>query len=129
VTEPSYLLDSNVCIYILGDARSAPALRLGKCKPGEAAASAVTYAEVIRGIPLQDDAAAAALDAFFRIVPVLPFDGPAARCYASIPFKRGTFDRLIVAHALARDMILVTANLKDFSYVPELKLEDWTMPG
>ena len=128
MSELSYLLDSNICIYILGDARSASALRLGACRPGEAAASAITYAEVIRGLRLRDATASAALDAFFRIVPILPFDEAAARSYGSIPFKRGTFDRLIAAHALALDVTFVTRNVRDFRDVPGLKLEDWTVP-
>ena len=127
MTEPSYLLDSNICIYILADATSPAALRLGKCRPGEAVTSAVAFAEVIRGVPLNDAGAMTALDAFFRIVPVLPFDETAARCYASIPFKRGKFDRLIAAHALALDATFVTSNLRDFRDVPGLKVEDWTI--
>ena len=127
MTEPSFLLDSNICIHILGDANSAAALRLGKCRPGEAAASAVAFAEVVRGVPLNDPAAMRALNAFFRIVPVLSFDEAAARCYGSIPFKRGKFDRLIAAHALALNATFVTSNVRDFRDVPGLKVEDWTI--
>ena len=34
-------------------------------------------------------------------------------------------DTLIAAHALALDAILVTHNVKEFSPVPELRVEDW----
>jgi tRNA(fMet)-specific endonuclease VapC len=37
----------------------------------------------------------------------------------------GTMDLRIAAIALARDATLVTANLNDFSRVPELKVENW----
>jgi tRNA(fMet)-specific endonuclease VapC len=34
-------------------------------------------------------------------------------------------DMLIAAHALATDSILVTDNIKEFSRVPGLKIENW----
>lgn len=62
----------------------------------------------------------------FEIVPALPFDASAARAYLNVPFKRGRFDRLIAAHALALGLTLVTSNIDDFIDVPGLKVEDWT---
>jgi tRNA(fMet)-specific endonuclease VapC len=37
----------------------------------------------------------------------------------------GANDMLIAAHALATDSILVTDNVKEFSRVPGLKIENW----
>ncbi len=37
----------------------------------------------------------------------------------------GPNDLFIAAHALALDATLVTANLREFSRVPGLKIEDW----
>jgi hypothetical protein len=34
-------------------------------------------------------------------------------------------DTVIAAHALARNLLLVTNNQKEFSRVPELKIENW----
>lgn len=67
-----------------------------------------------------------ALNRFLAEFPVLPFDEPAGRAYAQVPFRRGKLDRLIAAHALALDIILVTNNVRDFADVPGLKAEDWT---
>jgi tRNA(fMet)-specific endonuclease VapC len=58
-------------------------------------------------------------------VPVLPFDAAAAEVYARLPFRRGSFDRLIAAHALALDLVLVTDNVADYADVPGLKVENW----
>ena len=124
--EPAFLLDSNICIYILTDARSVAAERLGACRPGSVVASAIAYAEVVRGIPGLDAGGWSKLDAFFRRVPIMPFDDQAARAYAAIPFKRGTFDRLIAAHALALGLTVVTNNERDYADVPGLKIENWT---
>jgi tRNA(fMet)-specific endonuclease VapC len=120
VAEPAFLLDSNICIYVLGDAASAAAIRLSECVPGSAVTSAIVHAELLRKAP-----EAADFEAFFDVVPVLPFDSAAARAYAAIPFKRGTFDRLIGAHALSRGLTLVTNNVRDYDDIPGLRLENW----
>ena len=48
------------------------------------------------------------------------------RGVCALPFARHRFDRLIAAHALALDLTLVTANVRDFYDLPGLKVEDWT---
>ena len=64
---------------------------------------------------------------FFSRIPILPFDRQAAIAYAQLPFRRGSFDRLIAAHALAGGLTLVTNNERDFAGVADLKLENWTI--
>jgi tRNA(fMet)-specific endonuclease VapC len=39
--------------------------------------------------------------------------------------KRDQLDKLIAAHAIALDAILVTNNEKDFARYPSLKMENW----
>ncbi len=58
---------------------------------------------------------------------MLDFDFEAAQTYVNLPFKRASYDRLIAAHALARDLIVVTDNERDFADVPGLKVENWTV--
>jgi tRNA(fMet)-specific endonuclease VapC len=125
VTEARFLLDSNICIYILRDAASLPALKVQDCAREEVVTSAVVFAEVMRGID-PSPRAVEVVDAFFRMVEVLPFDQAAALAYAEIPFRRGRFDRLIAAHALAAGLTLVTNNEADFADVPGLRVENWT---
>lgn len=127
MADPVYLLDSNICIYVLKDAASAAALRLGECAPGAAVTSAIAYAEVMRGVPNDPDSMAKA-QALFQVVPALPFDAAAASAYARVPFRRGTFDRLIAAHALSLGLAVVTSNVRDYADVRDLKVEDWTAP-
>ena len=62
---------------------------------------------------------------FVGAIPVVPFDETAARAYARVPFRRGKLDRLIAAHALGLDAILITNNEGDFADVPGLKVENW----
>lgn len=125
MTDPIFLLDSNICIYVLRDADCAAARRLGRCEPGTVVASAITFGEVALGIDSASAEQMATLDALFRVIPVIPFGQAAALVYARLPFRRGTFDRLIAAHALALDVTIVTNNVDDFTDVPGLRVENW----
>ncbi len=124
MTEARFLLDSNICISVLEDAGSPAAVRLGDLEPGEAVTSAIAYVEVLRGLSGPNRQAGALL-AFFRLVPVLPFDDRAASEFASLPFQRARFDRLIAAHALSLGVTLVTNNERDFTDIEGLKVENW----
>ena len=128
MTEPVFLLDTNICIYFLQDASSPAASRLANCTPGSVAASTVTLAELLRGPRAHETAALEAIKAMFEAIRLLPFDEEAARAYARVPFRRGTFDRLIAAQALSRDLILVTNNERDFADLTGLRIENWARP-
>jgi len=122
------LLDSNVCIYLLEGLSDEARARAEQCSPGELVTSAIVYAEVMRGLDPTNERGMEDVGAFFRIVEIVPFDGAAAAHYSDVPFKRGRFDRLIAAHALALGLILVTNNERDFADVPGLAVENWTLP-
>jgi tRNA(fMet)-specific endonuclease VapC len=125
VIEPLYLVDTNICISILADAESAAARRLGACAPGVAVASAITYAELMLGLARASAEEMGKARRFFDQVPVMPFDVEAAAAYASLPFRRASYDRLLAAHALALDLTLVTSNVRDFQDVPQLRIDNW----
>jgi len=91
---------------------------------GLIATSAVAFGEVMIGA-VRRDAVREALR-LFRAVPVLPFDEQAGVAYSKLPFKRGSFDRLIAAHALALGLTLVTNNERDFMDIPHLRVANWT---
>ena len=125
MTDPRFLLDTNVCIYVLADAESAPARRLADCRPGSAIVSAISYAEVMMGLGRVGADAVRQARALFELIPIVPFDEKAALAYSALPFRRGSYDRLIGAHALALGLTLVTSNRRDFDDIPDLAIEDW----
>ena len=125
--EPRFLLDSDICIYALLGQSETLRRRLGEQPEGSVAVSAVTLAEVGVGYGAAIDEADE-LKAFLAEVEVLPFDEAAARAYAALPFRRGSFDRLIAAHAIAAGLTLITNNEADFSDMPLLKVENWSRP-
>jgi tRNA(fMet)-specific endonuclease VapC len=128
VTDLAYLLDTNSCIYLLSQARPSLAARVAKCEPGSVGLSAVVCAELMLGYERATAEAKATLERFLVVFPVAPFDETAARAYANVPFRRGKLDRLIAAHALSLDATLITNNIRDFSDVPDLKLQNWATP-
>jgi tRNA(fMet)-specific endonuclease VapC len=122
-----YLLDSNIIIYLTMNANSNVVRRAAECDEGDLVTSSVALAEVAFGSINQQPPPIEQLQAFVEEVPVLDFDFKAALAYASLPFKRGSFDRLIAAHALSHGLTVVTHNEKHFADVPGLKVENWTV--
>jgi tRNA(fMet)-specific endonuclease VapC len=125
VADPQFLLDSNIGIYILQGTAPRAVDRLQAIELGSIVTSSICLAEMLIGLR---DRERQMLDALLEQVAVLPFDEIAARQYSRLPFKRRGFDRLIAAHALALDLVVVTANAADFVNIPGLRVEDWTQP-
>lgn len=131
-----YLLDTNICIYLLNDYPPQVLARFKGIPLGDVQISVVTYAELRHGIercPAEDRIAADhALQRFVARVPVLPFDEQAAQNYGVLAAavrdrNRDTMDRLIAAHALSVGVTLVTNNEADFKDYPGLVLENWSV--
>lgn len=122
-----YLLDSNIIVYLTMNSNENVVRRAAECDEGDLVTSAIAYGEVAYGSLNEQPPAIEQLRAFVEEVPVLDFDYKAALAYASLPFKRGSFDRLIAAHALSHDLTVVTHDEKHFADVPGLKVENWTI--
>ncbi len=130
---PRYLLDTNICIYLMKHQPPQVAERFSSCMVGEVLISAITAAELEYGVVASGEDGArnrAAMDRFLREVPVAPFDAGAARIYGQVRLasrerRRDALDKLIAAHALALDLTLVTNNPRDFADYPDLRIENW----
>jgi tRNA(fMet)-specific endonuclease VapC len=128
-----FLIDTNIAIHAR-DGFEPVLERLGRHE-GVVFLSALSLAELQRGLyatgadsPLRQ----ARLRKILQTIPVLAFDATAAETYGQIIAqigwtRRRDFDRLIAAHALATGCTLVTANSQDFSDIPGLSLENWTL--
>jgi len=67
---------------------------------------------------------------FFIKMNILDFDHRALTHYQNLKKQKiriGSQDLKIGAIALVQQMTLVTRNIKDFSQIPDLMLEDWTL--
>lgn len=130
-----YLLDTNICIYLLKQRPPQVAERFAECYEGEVVISAVTLAELRYGVrccpPETRAQNEAALNALLEVIPAIPFDEQSANQYAEVRYatrekKSDTLDKLIAAQAIALDVVLVTNNEADFQRYPGLKIENWT---
>lgn len=123
-----YLLDANIIILALSGAGALLQRRLMACDEGDVVTSAIAFAEVAVGSAGGKPPPPERLRAFVEEVPVLAFGFKAAQVYATLPFKRASYDRLIGAQALADDLVVVTDNVGHFSDIPGLLVENWTKP-
>ncbi|MDF3095425.1 type II toxin-antitoxin system VapC family toxin [Burkholderia sp. BCCIQ04A] len=129
---PRFMLDTNMCIYLMKNQPEQVARRFAQCYTGDVVMSAVTYAELEYGVtactgPARERRNLAAL---IEDIPVAPFDAPAAQAYGPIreatrERKKDHLDKLIAAHAVSLDVVLVTNNERDFVSYPGLRVENW----
>lgn len=122
-----YLIDANSVVYAMDLGNDLLKARIAATDAGEIGISAISYAEVAYGTHVGKSPPPEVLEAFVQAIPLLPFDEAAARAYATLPFKRARFDRLLAAHALSIGAVVVTNNEADFADVPGLVVENWTL--
>lgn len=129
-----YMLDTNICIYIMKRQPPAVAERFAQCRQGDVVISAITLAELEYGVYRSSDATQPqnrrALDALTQRIWPVPFEQGAARAYAQVRAaaperQRDALDKLIASHAKSLNLTLVTNNLSDFRVYPDLDLENW----
>lgn len=129
-----YLLDTNICIYII---KKKPIIVFDKFRSlsyGSIAISSITLAELQYGIMKSSNPSKnqEALDKFLTPIEVIDFDFHAAIVYGNIRAELerkgvpiGSLDTLIASHAKSRDLILVTNNEREFNRINDLKIENW----
>jgi tRNA(fMet)-specific endonuclease VapC len=127
-----YLLDTSAVVELLRDTSSKLARRARREDLTDLAISAIVAHELFYGaFKSQRSAQNLALIDALRF-PVLEFDKEDARqagqvraLLAAQGISIGPFDVLIAGQAVARRMILVTHNIREFARVPGLRFEDW----
>ncbi len=130
----NYMLDTNICIYAILGGNEHLDRRLDACETGDLVISAVTLGELEVGFARSGDAGSARRDAaaVLAAVTVMPFDEAAARAFGPIQAtarpRRGAYDLQIAAHAISLGVALVTNNEKDFNGIPDVVVENWTLP-
>jgi len=129
-----YMLDTNICIYAIKHKPEKVLEELQRHDPSDVCISAVTYAELIHGV--EKSAAIEknrlALSLLLANIEIFDFDAKAADCYGKIRAELekkgspiGPIDMMIAGHARSREFTLVTNNMKEFSRVSGLRLENW----
>ena len=130
----SYMLDSNICIYIMKNEPEKVANMFKKLHIGDITVSSIALSELAFGVfksnRLENNLFL--LKEFFEPISILPYDENAAYHYGELRAQLekngtpiGSLDTLIAAHALSVNAILVTNNLKEFSRIKNLRCENW----
>jgi len=114
-----YMLDTDICIYIIKRKPRSALNRLERLQPGQLAMSAITFAELMNGAKKskQVDANVAKLNELGEMIQILPFDQKAAIYYGDVrstlekkgniiggndqPFQGDKFHFFLIAKILA----------------------------
>jgi tRNA(fMet)-specific endonuclease VapC len=128
-----YMLDTNICIYLIKNHPPQVLQRLKTLTQGSAVMSVVTYAELRAGLEIQSTNRGRdeqVLSLLITRIPVLPFTESDAEHFGVLRAavrdrSRNAMDRLIAAHAVNSGLILVTNNEADFKDYPGLVVENW----
>lgn len=130
-----YMLDTNICIFLIKGRSAALLHRMRAFRTGEVGVSVVTVAQLQYGVSKSEHRKRnqAALEAFLLPLDIADFPFAATVTYGHIraDLERnghpiGPFDTLIAAHACSLDVPLVTNNVREFERVKGLRVEDWT---
>lgn len=128
------LLDTNICIYIIRRKPPHVLQKFNTYAVGDIGVSSITVAELFVGAqksqhPAQNQQA---VEQFLLPLLVTPFDYDAAMAYGQVRAALeqqglgiGALDTLIAAHALSLGVTLVTNNVREFTRVSGLSVEDW----
>ena len=129
-----YMLDTNMCIYLMKNQPASIAQRFAQCYVGDVVISAITLAELEYGVLASSDRVNQQrhLTALTRSIPVVAFDVTAASAYGPIrqatrERKRDQHDKLIAAQARSLGVVLVTNNVKDFAAYPGITIQNWLL--
>jgi len=129
-----YLLDTNVCIVYLKGRSQKVRGRIDELEAEQIAVCSVVKAELFYG-SMRSNNPEKNLNlqkSFVSQFVSLPFDDSCAEFYGKVRAdleKKGTpissNDVQIASIALVNDLILVTHNIREFSRIDGLKIEDW----
>lgn len=129
-----YLLDINICIYLIKQKPRKVLAHFQNLTLSDVSISSITVAELEYGVckSQQQEKNRSALMKFLMPLEIVEFDQAAATIYGSIRSDLesrglviGAMDMLIAAHAMSLEAILVSNNLREFSRIASLTLENW----
>ncbi|MEH1863227.1 MAG: type II toxin-antitoxin system VapC family toxin [Nostoc sp.] len=132
----NYLLDTDICIYWL-NGRQPVRNKLLAVGWDEICICVITAAELYYGAYNSNRVSENLGNAeeFIQNLPVLPLTDPALRKYGELKAKLrrigqtiAEFDLLIASVAVAENYTLVTNNIRHYSRISNLQLENWISP-
>ena len=131
-----FLLDTNALSDLVRDPAGPIARRIATEGEEAVCTSVIVAAELRYGARKRGSPRLTKrVEALLGELPVLPFEAPADAAYGEIRTALeaagtpiGGNDMLIAAQARASDLVVVTANLREFMRVEGLRVENWLEP-
>ena len=129
-----YLLDTNICIYIIRRKPLQVLRRFETLKAGDVGISSITLAELSYGVAKSQHKKInqEALESFTLPLEIAPFDTGTAAAYGEMRARLelqgisiGPLDLLIAAHAARLGLTLITNDVQEFSRIEGLSIENW----
>ena len=133
-----YMLDTNICSYIIRNAPEGVKIKLKKVEQEhELALSSIVVSELFYGAYRKNSNKLIKLiKDFTENFMIYNFDAKAAETYGKIRANLetggnviGAYDLQIAAHAVSLDAVLVTNNEREFNRVKGLRIENWVGRG
>ena len=130
----NYLIDTNICIYLMNEKPLKVIEKFKNTEIGQIGISTITVSELKYGVAKSkyQKQNSKRLEEFLIPFEILPYDETASNYYGMIRFQLesegkviGPLDMLIAAHALSKDLTLVTNHEKEFLRIKSLKVENW----
>jgi len=132
----AYMLDTNVLIDLLRGT-SMPIKERFRAAADRIAVSTISVMELEYGIERSSDPILnrKQSESLLSLVDILAFDSSAAQNAGRLRAHMsnsgltiGPFDTLIAGHARSEGLIIITNNVREFSRVPGLEIENWLHP-
>lgn len=130
---PRYLLDTNIISDLLRNPQGKVTQNIKQIGEENICTSIIVASELRFGAAKKKSVnLSQRIKSILSAIEIIAYDTPADFKYADLRNfleKKGTLmgpnDMLIAAQALSLDLIIVTANTREFSRVPDLKVVNW----
>jgi len=131
--KPRYLLDTSTLSALVRNPQGRVAQRIALAGENSICTNVIVASELRFGAhKLGSERLTAQLDAILSAMEILPLEEPFDRQYGELRAEleqrgptMGPHDMLIANHALLLDCVMVTANIRKFSRIPNLRVENW----
>ena len=128
-----YLLDTNILSDLMRQPRGRIASRIAEIGEAKICTSIIVAAELRYGAAKKGSAKLTGrVDAVLSVLDVVSLEAPVDTVYGALRARLeesgdlvGPNDLLIAAQTLSLDCVLVTDNEREFSRIPNLRLENW----
>ena len=135
--KPRYMLDTDICSYLINGRANDTLKEMVKKHQNALCVSTITCAELSYGAAKKDSErlTEAVMRLLQLIGEIVPWSEDAAVHYAEIRCDLelkgtpiGNMDLMIAASARAENIVLITNNIRHFSTVPGLNIQNWQEP-